>query len=136
MADGINGADALLFVNTGSEASPVWTAVASQRGLDLAETQATIDFSNKVSGRASRFGAGRWSATISMDSLYVPNAVTQALLRDAVRLGNEILCRLNLSGEDIEQYRGIVTDFPQSFPDQEAATISMTITLNGFPTPV
>lgn len=133
MADGMNGADALLLVNTGTVAAPVWTAVASQRGLTLNETQGEIDFSNKTSGRAARFGPGRWDGTIDLDSLYIPNGGTYQLMRDSARLGLALQLRLQISGDDAEQYNAFVTSFPQDFPDQEAATVSMSLRLDGFP---
>jgi len=128
---GKNGADVLLLVNTGTAAVPVYEAVGSQRDVTFDEATEEIDVSSKDS-RAKRVLAGRYSATLSLDALYVWTDDGYRALRDAMRDGNLILVAREDDGTTIETADALVTSLSESFPDQGEGTISISLTIDGF----
>ncbi len=126
----MNGSDILLFVNTGTALAPTLTAVGSQRGVTFEETTAEIDVSSKTS-RAMRVIAGRYGATISLDALYVPDDAAYLELKAAHRNGDLILVRRQEEGADLEEANALVTRISEAGPDQDAATISVTLRIDG-----
>lgn len=126
----MNGTDVLLYVNTGTPAAPVYEAVGSQRDVTFDETNAEIDMSSK-DGRAFEGEPGRYKATLSLDALYVPDDDAYLALRAALRNGDLILVeRLEVDGVD-ETANAFVTSISEKAPDQDAATISIALTVSG-----
>jgi len=126
----INGADVVLRVNTGTYDTPVWTTVGSQGNVVFNENVDVIDVSSKDS-RNRKLLPGRYSASVTLDALYVPSAAGYTALRDAMRNGTVMKIRRQYSGTDTEQADCIVTSMSDSFPDQEAATISVSVEVTG-----
>jgi len=126
----MNGADVLLLVNTGTLNSPTWTAVGSQRGVTFEETNEEIDVSSKDS-RAGRVIAGRYGATLSLDALYVPNDAAYLALKTALRAGELIKIRREELGTATEEADALITSMSEEAPDQEGATISIEMTVDG-----
>lgn len=126
----INGTDVLLKVNTNTSASPVWVAVGSQREASLEETTEEIDVSTK-DGREKVIIPGRYGSTISLDSLYVPSDTAYGALKNAMRDGDLIMIQTTQSGSVVESATALVTSMSTSFPDQDAATISISLTIDG-----
>jgi len=127
----MNGTDVLLLVNTGTAAVPTYEAVGSQRDVTFDEATEEIDISSKDS-RAKRVLAGRYSATISLDALYVWTNDGYRALRDAMRDGDLILVAREDDGTTIETADALVTTLSESFPDQGEGTISVGLTIDGF----
>lgn len=127
----MNGSDVLLLVNIGTAASPVYQAVGSQRNVTLEESTEEVDVSSKDS-RAKRVLAGRYGATISLDALYVPTRDDYNALKDAMRNGELILVARQESGVTTETANALVTSMSEEFPDQADATISVSLTVDGF----
>ena len=127
----MNGSDVLLLVNTGTAAVPTYEAVGSQRDVTFDEATEEIDVSSKDS-RAKRVLAGRYSATLSLDALYVWTDDGYRSLRDAMRDGNLILVAREDDGTTIETADALITSLSESFPDQGEGTISISMTIDGF----
>jgi predicted secreted protein len=127
----INGADVLVLVNTGTELVPVWTVVGSQTNVKFGEKNATIDTSNKQSGRFSEFLVGRYDATVDLDSLYIPSDAAYASLKDATRNGALIRIRRQESGAALEEASALVTTLNGEFADQAAGKLSATLQVSG-----
>jgi len=126
----INGTDVLLHVNTGTADVPAYTLVGSQRDVTFDENNDEIDVSNKDS-RAKRVLAGRYSAGVSLDALYVRADGGYLALRDALRDGELILIeRLEADGRD-ETADALITSLSEAAPDQSDATISISMTIDG-----
>jgi TP901-1 family phage major tail protein len=125
----INGADVLLKVNTGTASSPVWTAVGGQRDASIEETTEEIDTSSK-DGREKTVIAGRYASNITLDSLYVPSDTAYSELQNAMRNGDLIQIQ-SVSGSVVSSAYAIVTSLSESFPDQDAATVSISLTVDG-----
>jgi len=127
----MNGSDILLLVNTGSEAVPAYEVVGSQRDVTFEETTEEINYSSKDS-RAKRVGPGRYGASISLDALYVPTNECFQALKAAKRNGEMILVARQEDGVTIETADAMIANMSQSFPDQGEATISISLTVDGF----
>jgi hypothetical protein len=125
----MNGADVLLLANTGTINSPNWTAVGSQTGVSFKEANDSLDFSTKDS-RAKRVQAGRYSASLSLDTLYVPNDTAYLALKTAMRAGDLILVRKEEEGVATEEANALITSMSEDAPDQAPATISIDLEID------
>ena len=126
----INGTDVLLYVNTGTADVPAYTLVSSQRDVTFDESNEEIDVSNKDS-RAKRVLYGRYSASVSLDALYVVDDAAYLALRDAERDGELILIeRVEASGRD-ETADALISSLSEAAPDQGEATVSISMTIDG-----
>lgn len=126
----MNGADVLLYVNTGTPAAPAYEVVGSQRDVTFDESNEEIDFSSKDS-RAFRGTAGRYKATVSLDALYVPDDDAYLALKAAMRNGDLILIeRIEVDGVD-EIADAFLTSLSEKAPDQAEATVSVSLTVDG-----
>ena len=126
----MNGTDILLLVNTGTIPSPVYEVVGSQRDVTFEETTDEIDVSSK-DGRAKRVLPGRYSATISLDALYVPSGAAYQALKDAMRNGMLIKVLREEGGVSLEEADALVTSLSEAGPDQGEATVSTALTIDG-----
>ena len=126
----MNGSDVLLLVNIGTADVPVYQAVGSQRDVTFEEATEEIDVSSKDS-RAKRVLPGRYSATISLDALYVPTREDYDALKNAMRDGELILVARQEEGVTTETANALVTSMSEAFPDQGEATISVSLTIDG-----
>lgn len=126
----MNGSDVLLLVNLGTEDSPDWAIVGSQRDVTFDESTEEIDVSSKDS-RARRVIPGRYGSTISLDGLYVPDCSAYAALQSAMRLGNLIQIQRQESGAALEYAYAVVTGLSSGMPDQGEATVSTDLTIDG-----
>lgn len=131
----MNGTDVLLLVNTGTTEAPVYTVVGSQRNLSRERTNAEIDVSSKDQ-REMRVLPGRYGSTMSLDALYVPDHASYLLLSDACDDGEMILVRISEEGVETKEATAMITSMSEEFPDQEAATITVELRIDGAWTPV
>lgn len=127
----MNGTDVLLLVNIGTAAVPAYQAVGSQRDVTFDEATEEIDVSSKDS-RAKRVLPGRYSATLSLDALYVWTDDGYHALRDAMRDGELILVAREDDSTTIETADALITSLSESFPDQGEGAISISMTIDGF----
>lgn len=126
-----NGTDVLLLANTGTPSVPVYEVVGSQRDATFNETTAEIDVSSKES-RAKRVLPGRYSASITLDALYVPTDAAYLALQGAMRNGELILIAKQDNGVVTETANALVTSLSEKEPDQAEAMISISLTVDGF----
>lgn len=126
----MNGTDILLLVNIGTPTVPVYQAVGSQRDVTFDEATEEIDVSSK-DGRAKRVLPGRYSASLSLDALYVPTNADYQALKDAMRNGDLILVAREEDGVTTETADALITALSEAFPDQGEATISVSLTIDG-----
>lgn len=131
----MNGTDLLILVNIGTPESPEFMAVGCQRDATIEEASATIDVSCKDS-RAQRVLAGRYSATIALDALYILDDQAYQALKQANRAGDLVLIAREEQGVVMETFPAKVDSLSQAFPDQGEATVAASFTVDGFPTVV
>jgi len=122
----MNGTDILLLVFDGA----AYDVVGSQRDVTFEETTDEIDVSSKDS-RNKRVLPGRYSATISLDALYVPSDDAYEKLQDAMRTGVAVKVMRQEDGVSLESADAIVTSISAAGPDQGEATISVALTIDG-----
>lgn len=127
--NGMNGSDVLLLVNTGTDQSPSYTVVGAQRDVSFNQSTDEIDMSSKDS-RAFRILGGRTKYTLTMDALYVPSAADYAALRQASDDGALIKVRREEEGVALYEADALITSMDEGFPDQDAATISLEMTID------
>jgi len=127
----MNGTDVLLLVNTGTPSLPVYEVVGSQRDVTFEEATEEIDVSSKDS-RAKRVLPGRYSSSLSLDALYVPTNADYQALKDAMRNGDLILVARQEDNVTLETADALITALSEAFPDQGEATISVSLTVDGF----
>lgn len=128
---GSNGTDFLLAVNTGTPEIPDWTVVGSQTGVKYDEKNATIDLSNKESGRFKEWIPGRWEGTVTLDHLYVEGDEGFLALKAASRNGTLIKVMRQDFGNNVESADGLITALSSDYKDQAAATVSVTLEISG-----
>ena len=131
----MNGSDVLLLVNTGTPTVPVYEVVGCQRDVTFDETTEEIDASCKDS-RAKRVLPGRYGSTISLEQVYLPDCDCYLALQAAMRDGELILVARQEDGVTLETANALITSLSQSFPDQDVATVSISLTVDGFWTEV
>lgn len=119
---GVNGADIIIFIDG--------DAVGSQRDCSLDEKSGTVDYSSKDS-RAQRVDYGRYSATLSLDALYVPSDVAYQALQAAIRNATKVEVVRVEDGVALESALAVVTDLGTKAPDQTEATVAASLTIDG-----
>lgn len=126
----MNGASVLLLVNTGTDESPTYTAVGSQRGMTREETVDEIDTSSKDTG-SRRVVGGRYGSTLSLDAVYVPDDTAYLALKTAFRAKELILVRIEEEDVETEEADCLITGMSSDYPDNDVATISVDLTVDG-----
>lgn len=125
----MNGTDVVLLVNTGTELLPVYEVVGSQRDVTFELTTAEIDVSSKDS-RTTRVIGGRDKQTLSLEGLYVPTNDAYLALEAAREDGELILVAKQVDGVTVATAHALITSLSQNFPDQDAATVSISMTID------
>ena len=124
----ISGTDVVLYVST--------NAVGYQRNVTFEETTEEIDVSSKEE-RSKRVLAGRYSSAVTLDALFVPSDTAYGALKTAMRSGSTVTVARYKDGAEIEHADAIVTSLSESFPDQDGATVSVSLVIDGdWATPV
>ncbi len=118
----MNGADVLLLVEG--------VAVGSQRDVTFDESTEEIDVSSK-DARAKRVIAGRYSATVKLDALYVPDDASYQALKSAMRNGTLVQINRQEENSILESANALVTAISEAAPDQDGCTISVSLTIDG-----
>jgi len=119
----MNGADILILINTGTDESPQFEPAGCQRDGSIEESTASIDVSCK-GNRKRRVLPGRYSSTLSLDGLYVPDDDAFQAMRTAMRDGELVLVAREELGVVVETAYAVIVTMSQTFPDQDAAVIS------------
>lgn len=118
----ISGSDVVLYV--GSD------PVGYQRDVTFEEATENIDVSSKEE-RAQRVLAGRYSATVSLEALFVPSDTAYAALQTAMRSGTTVTIARYKDGAEVEHATAVVNTLSEAFPDQDGATVSVSLTVDG-----
>jgi len=125
----VNGVDVIVQVQEPA-GSGDFVTVGSQRGLTINEQTNPIDISSKER-RAGIFLPGRYTTTMSLEHLYIPNSSGYAKLQNAMRDGTYVRLLRRELGADFEEANAVVTGLSGSFPDQDAAVISADFQVSG-----
>jgi len=126
---GISGFDAVVKVNTGTPASPVYTTVAGQRGATLNMSISTIDITSKDSDGWEEALLNLKSWSIEFDALVVESNAAYQTLRDIFLSANPSAVLVQLVTADGTTYSGsaLLTEFPHNLPYDDAETYKVTL---------
>jgi len=118
------GVDILIFVNTGTDQSPIWTVVGGQRNATLHEEAETIDVTAKDS-QAQEFEYGPYTWTISCDGIYIKDDEAYIALRNALRQRQKVKVRVKEGETYTAEGLALVTSNDLEAPYNDAATYSL-----------
>lgn len=104
--------------------------IGSQRNVTFNETTAEVDTSSKDQ-REMTVIAGRYAATVELDALYVPDDNGYERLKAAMRNGSLITVIREEEGQVLESAGALVTSLSEAAPDQDAATVSVSLRISG-----
>lgn len=121
-----SGRVVLVYVNVGTEASPIYQAVAQQQGFDITRGKNTTSVGHKDSADEVVIG-GSLTQSWNFTGLKVPSDLALSILKSAYRADTEILVRWEENGVYIEEMVGIITDFNESHPHDGVSTYDITV---------
>ena len=127
----VKGVDILIKVNTGTEGTPVWTAVGGQRNATLNMGTATVDTTSKDSGGWEDNLPGLRNWNVEFDGLFVEDDDGLAALEDAFMSGNQVQVQVATPSGNKYQGKATLTDFSYEGPYEGEATASGTLTGSG-----
>ncbi|MED4586672.1 phage major tail protein, TP901-1 family [Brevibacillus choshinensis] len=125
------GVDFLIFVNTGTEGSPVWTKVAGQRGATLNREAETLDMTSKDNSGWADADYGNLSWGIDGDGLLVENDAGYLALENAFMSKQPVKVRLQTAASNKYEGSAIITSFPIEAPYDDNAAYNVTLTGKG-----
>jgi hypothetical protein len=118
-----NGNSVTLLVNTFS--------VGGQTNVTFNENRDTFDTSKKGDDKRT-LSAGRYSANVTLDNLFVDGDSAYTALQTAVRGGTTVtIVRGDSGGSTIESATAYVTSLSANFPDMDNSTVSVTLEVTG-----
>lgn len=125
------GKDYLLYVNTGTVATPVWTMIGGQRGSSLSRSADSIDVSHKTSGgwKSTKAGLRGWS--IDLDGLCLLSDTGLEALETAFNAGKEVHLKFEYPDEKYRTGWAAITDLSIDTPHDGEASLKGTLEGNG-----
>jgi TP901-1 family phage major tail protein len=127
----IAGKDLLIYANTGTEATPVWTKVGAQRGFTLEETADNFETTSKDSGKNREYEYSYNSSTVSLNGVYIPSDAGLTALKDAQRTHTKILIQTYEEGVAVEEANALVTSRTIEGPHDDVGTYSVELQISG-----
>lgn len=127
----VSGVAFLIKVNTGTEASPVWTAVAGQRNGTLNLSMDTIDVTSKDSAAWTERLAGLREWSIDFDGLLIEGDAGLQELEDAYMNHEKVQVQFVTPTGVKYQGDAFLTDFSYEAPYGGEATASGTLSGTG-----
>jgi hypothetical protein len=101
-----------------------------QKGVVITESVATIDTSSKEKSEETHL-PGRYSATLTLDTLYVEGAASFRELQYRLRNGVQVRLRTSTLGVNDEVALATVTGITKTAADQQAVTANASFKLSG-----
>jgi len=126
----MNGTSVVLYANTGTPGTPIWTQVGSQRDAKIAEDVAIIDASSKDQAQRRVIG-GRYSSSFTLQQLYTPTDAAYQALVTSFRTRAVILVQVYESGVLTAQANVLIAKIDKDFPDQKEALATFTCEIDG-----
>lgn len=125
------GVDALLKVNTGTDASPVWTAVGAQRNATLKVNNKPVDITSKDGNgwEANISGLSSWG--VDCDGLYIDGDAAQQLLETAILTQAYITIELLMPSGKMYAGEGAITSWEVDAPHDKELGYKLSIQGNG-----
>ncbi len=127
---GLSGSSVLLLVQTSAGPPGVYFPIGSQTGAKSSRKTGTMDFSDK-STADKILQPGERSATITLDSLYVPGDPGLQALRQAQAVNNMIICEWYENGVPIEYANCVITAMDLDAKRMAPCTFAITLEVSG-----
>jgi TP901-1 family phage major tail protein len=125
------GKNYLLYINTGTATTPVWTLIGGQKASTLTRKGASIDASDKTTGGWTSSLVGLLSWSISLDGLVKLQDTGYQALELAFNAGQQINVQLVYSDLTYRTGWGVITELTLDNQYNQAATIKGTIEGSG-----
>ncbi len=127
----VTGISFLVYVNTGTDASPVWTVVAGQRGANL---NMSLDEADTTSKDSSGWHEGlptirSWS--IDFDALLIQGDAGLTALENMFMNKSQVKIQLQTPAASTYTGKATLTDFSYDAPHDGEATASGSLTGTG-----
>lgn len=136
-----NGSAILLAVNTGTDQTPVFSAIPCQTSAEYTLSVDAIDTSCKDSPDNTNIPGAR-DRTISVESnptdwpeFAVSPSGSEEVLRAAAEAGEQIRGCIVVDGDNLEEFVATITGFSVSAPREDKVTMSIDLQLSGGLTP-
>lgn len=139
-----HGGDIMLYVNEGTEAVPVWAAIAHATSHSISHSMSPNEVSSKTTGRQTEVKPGKHGAsTISISGLATWDGKDYFDLKEKFdtdekimfklsgRTSAEMIERAEATGDKYEEGYGYITELSKEAPHDGSATYSCTITVVG-----
>jgi TP901-1 family phage major tail protein len=121
----MKGSNILLLVDNGTGFIPV----GEQTNLSDESTRNLIEVTSKDDNH-QKFLPGKKGDTIELEAFYVPNDTAYGLLKAAYDNGELIVVRRSEDGVSVEEASAWIGSISRNAPDGEAATVTISLTLN------
>ncbi len=121
----LKGSNILLLVDNGTGFTPV----GEQTNLTDESTRNLIEVTSKDDNH-QKFLPGKRGDTIELEAFYVPNDTAYGLLKTAYDNGELIVVRRSEDGVSVEEAPAWIGSISRNAPDGEAATVTISLTLN------
>lgn len=138
----VSGSTILIAVNTGTEATPVWTVVPCQQSASYSVSNSPSEYTCKdtddtqyISGTRTRSLSVEAYPTAYPELNTTPSGVEQ-IIRSAAETGTEVQGQIQSGGTGVENFEAIIASYEISTPVGEPMSVSMELTISGALTPV
>lgn len=121
----LKGSNILLLVDNGTGFIPV----GEQTNLSDESTRNLIEVTSKDDNH-QKFLPGKKGDTIELEAFYVPDDAAYGLLKTAHDNGELIVVRRSEDGVSVEEAPAWIGSISRNAPDGEAATVTISLTLN------
>ena len=125
------GKDFLVYVNTGTVGTPVWTIVGGQRDTGIKQSADSIDTSTKSSGSWKYHVAGMRGWSFDLSGTVVLGDTGYQALKQAFRSGQQVNIKFLYPDGTFQTGWGTLSSFDITAPQKGEATLKGTIEGSG-----
>lgn len=126
MSTAINGRTYLVYINV----SGTPTLIGGQRDVTFTEGRPSIDASDKDANNRKLI-QGQYEASLTFSAIFDTADSGYANARTNLRSGTNVTVHRTESGSSIESATGLITQFTESFPNQDVAVGEFTVEITG-----
>lgn len=129
----VDGVDFLLYINTGTEASPSWAVLGGQRGATFKRQADEIDASSKTSQGWKDTIPGLRSWGIEADALVLEDDEAYEKLDECYMNRSPVQVRYSRKDGSKWEGKATITDLSEDTPHDDVATYKLTLSGIGPP---
>lgn len=133
MANKVAGVDVMLYMQTGTDGSqnPIFTVLGGQSGATLNRSTNVIETTSKDDNgwQSNITGVKSWS--IECEGFIVADDSAYQAMEQAWLNGDELDVKLAYPSGKTYTGKVVISDFPEEYPGDDAATYKLTLTGTG-----